>query len=272
MTDRSQYFADCASPQPIDTINVDEYAAAGHKWISIKATEGVGYTYFDGNQLHKAAHAAGLKVFRYHWLRPDSNATAQAEYFAHVVESLLSADDRLMTDFEWPYDGVYDGTPAFRAGQLAQFTGRVHQLLPTHAQCVYTSAAYCQGPMFDAAAKFPIIQAAYTTTRPATPANWDVNAWQFSSSYSVPGFHAGGLDYNRILDRSWFATGTGKDHNVSENVTREEAINLIIQAMRTLNDGEKHGPFGPGNKVWAGDIEGLSKRLRVVEKKATARK
>src|SRR5690348_6934348 len=105
---RALRLVDCASPQENPHPNIKEYALAGHKHIARKVSEGIGYHWSYGDTICHQAHDAKLRVGNYHWLRPDSDAVAQANYFMTLCGALLRKGDWVMVDYEWPWDHVSD--------------------------------------------------------------------------------------------------------------------------------------------------------------------
>lgn len=105
------YFADVSSAQP--HVNMDEYAAAGHLAIAIKASEGVSYI----NPYHRGqALAAGGKhvaVIHYHFGRPDQgNAPdAEAAHFLDAAKQLAGPYDYLVLDLEEATRQGWKGDP-----------------------------------------------------------------------------------------------------------------------------------------------------------------
>src|SRR3954471_12973675 len=99
---RANDIVDCSSAQEDPHPDIGKYARAGHKQLIHKVSEGVGYHWNYGDTINAQGHDHGLVMGHYHWLRPDSDATAQAHYFMTLVERLLKPGDWLMVDYEWP--------------------------------------------------------------------------------------------------------------------------------------------------------------------------
>jgi GH25 family lysozyme M1 (1,4-beta-N-acetylmuramidase) len=192
-------FADVSSNNPLP--NIAAYKKAGHTHICRKVSEGVGYHWFDGDTFADRCHAAGLHVGHYHWLRPDSSATAQAAYFVTAVKSHLKAGDWLMTDFERTAN-VNDPGDTARAAQLHAFNTYVAQHLPGYPLYVYTGNWYLDGkPHCQAEVrKWPVVMSDYSGAAVLpNPYRLHYVAWQFTDRGVVPGFGSAAVDYNRWL-------------------------------------------------------------------------
>jgi GH25 family lysozyme M1 (1,4-beta-N-acetylmuramidase) len=191
-------FADISSNNPLPFLG--DYKAAGHKHICRKVSEGTGYHWLAGDTVADQAHAHGLAVGHYHWLRPEQSATAQAAYFVTLVRPHLKPGDWLMADFERTAN-VADPADVIRAAQLEQFTTEVHKQLPTFPLYVYTGNWYLDGkPHCQAAVrKWPVVMSNYSgdATLP-NPYRLNYVAWQFTDRAHVAGFSQP-VDYNRWL-------------------------------------------------------------------------
>lgn len=191
-------FVDCSSNNPIPDLAA--YKQAGHTHICRKVSEGVGYHWFEGDAVASRAHQLGLRVGHYHWLRPDSSATAQAAFFVAIVKDQVKPGDWLMADFEQT-SGVGDPSDVERAAQLHAFNTYVRQHLPAYPLFVYTGNWYLAGkPHCQAEARnWPIVMSDYSniTTLP-NPYRLRYVAWQFTQTATVAGF-SGHVDYNRWI-------------------------------------------------------------------------
>jgi GH25 family lysozyme M1 (1,4-beta-N-acetylmuramidase) len=195
-------FADISSNNPLPDLAA--YADAGHKHLCRKVTEGTGYRWFDGDTVVAQAHARGLRVGHYHWLRPDFDALTQAQFFVASVQGSFKPGDWLMTDFERTYDNgqtVSDVSDAFRANQLRTFNAYVKSRFPLAPLLVYTGNWYLDGMPLSAGEvrKWPVVMSNYDPiTILPNPHQLNYVAWQFSETATVPGFSAP-VDYNRWL-------------------------------------------------------------------------
>lgn len=193
------YFADCSSNNPMP--NIAAYAFAGHTDLCRKVSEGVGYHWVEGDQVADQAHAAGLRVGSYHWLRPDSSATAQAAFFVSLVKPHAKPGDWLMTDFERTADAA-DPADVVRAAQLHEFNEYVTKHLPGVPLYVYTGNWYlddkphCQAEC----RRWPVVMSDYSgAAKLPNPYRLRYVAWQFTDHARVPGF-AAPVDYNRWIE------------------------------------------------------------------------
>lgn len=240
----AKQFADISDNNPLPDLKA--YAAAGHRHLCRKVSEGVGYHWPEGDDVADRAHQLGLTVGHYHWLRPDSSATAQAAYFVQLLKGHLAAGDWLMTDFERT-SGVPDGPDVERAAQLHQFNNYVRDKLPSYPLYTYTGNWYLadMGEHCQAEARlWPIVMSDYSGAA-ALPNPYRLRyvAWQFTDRAQVAGFTAP-VDYNR-----WLAEPHVKyppDHpKWSDTVTKEEQLDLIrgeiTAALHAVEFGGDHG-------------------------------
>jgi len=251
-------FVDCSSNN--GTPNLADYARAGHKHISLKASEGANYYWPAHASLTDQAHKLGLRVGHYHWLRPEQSATAQAAYFVHLVKPLLAAGDWLMTDFE-ATQGFADPADVTRAAQLHEFNTHVAEALPGFPLYVYTGNWYLAGKLHCQAEcrRWPVVMSDYSgVTELPNPYRLTYAAWQFTDKAHVPGF-AGPVDYNR-----WLA----EPEPPEVDMTPEQTEQMITEAMLALTTGEDHGRFTrKKHPHWVlGKSRGLFARLTKVEK------
>ena len=98
----AKYFADIYGGD--GTFDAQVYKTSGHDLIVLKATEGK--TFQDPKYLErvKAARAAGLIVFSYHFARPSKNTPEEeAKNFTSLVKVAgMTTQDRLVLDWEDP--------------------------------------------------------------------------------------------------------------------------------------------------------------------------
>lgn len=227
MTNAAERFADISSNNPIPDLKA--YAAVGHRHICRKVSEGTGYHWIEGDQVADRAHAAGLTVGHYHWLRPDQSATAQAAFFIGLVKSHLMPQDWLMTDFERTADAADPGDYE-RALQLRTFNNLVKQALPGHPLYVYTGNWYLDGkPHMQAECRrWPVVMSDYSgKAELPNPYELKYVAWQFTDHANVAGFSAP-VDYNR-----WLIT-TGSEFTMDADAKAAfAALNNKLDAIAT---------------------------------------
>lgn len=244
MTSRAT-FVDCSSNNPLPDLLA--YKNAGHRHICRKVSEGADYHWFDGDGVADKAHVLGLRVGHYHWLRPDSSATAQAAFFVTNVVPHLKPGDWLMTDFE-ATSGVSDGSDVERAAALHQFNSYVREKLPDVPLFVYTGNWYLDGkPHCQAECRhWPVVMSDYSgATSLPNPYGLRYVAWQFTDRANVTGF-AAPVDYNRWLDEPQVKYPA--DHpKWSDTVTKDEVLALIrgeiTDAERAVQKGGDHGYY-----------------------------
>jgi len=220
-------YVDCSSNN--GTPNVAAYAAAGHTKLSVKVSEGAGYHWYGGEDVIDQAHRHGLVVEHYHWLRPDSDVKAQADFFLRYVEKRWRHGDNAMTDCEVTY-GAQDPSPDRRADQLAAFQERIKARLAEPV--VYLPNWYCDNkPALIAEGKrWAVVASDYSGGDTVNNRHgFRLVAWQFTSSAHVAGF-AGRVDYNRTLTDTGSTSGAGVDtgshHQISTSTSPQEAASM----------------------------------------------
>lgn len=197
-------WVDCSSNNALP--NLGAYAAAGHKWLARKVSEGTGYHWQEGDGVADQAHAHGLHVVHYHWLRPEFSAVAQANYFVSLLAGHTQPGDKVMNDFE--RSPVPDPNDAVRAAQLRDFNNRVQLLRPDLPVIVYTGNWYLDGrPAMQAECRrWDVVMSDYSGVTPLrNPYGLRYVAHQFTDHATVAGFPTP-VDYNR-----WLATQQQED-------------------------------------------------------------
>ena len=185
------------------TINWPLVAAAGKKFVYMKASEDTVYVDPTYGTNRVQARAAGLYVGAYHFAAPTTtlgDAVAEADHF--LATAMLASGDLLpVLDLE-------------RSGGLSQaaltawvqaYVGRIYTRTGVHA-VIYVSPNFWRTYMGDttwfAANGYDILWIAHwtTATAPIVPgANWGGKGWtfwQYTSDGAVPGI-AGRVDLNR---------------------------------------------------------------------------
>ncbi len=170
-----------------------EVAAAGPRYVFIKATEGVTVTdkRFALNWIE--ARVAGLLRGAYHYFRPASSPVDQADHFFRVVGALDRSDLPPVLDLEERTG--WTGTPAARLLLVEQFLARVEALF-RRRPVVYTSRSFmneCLGGS-TALRDRALWVVDYGKSPPRMPPGWaDWALWQHSEQGSVAGV-AGSVD------------------------------------------------------------------------------
>lgn len=194
-------------------INWKKVAAAGYRFVAIKATEGNYYHNPYARSDLSAAVAAGLPATVYHFAVPNvSGGAAQADYA--VAHSRYVPDGRvlpLMLDVEWdPYvssdhtDKCYGLSRAKMVAWISAFVTRTEQLTG-QPPIIYTAPVWwraCTGGS-GAFRHLPLWDAAWAVSSPPLPRGWDDwTFWQYRSSGTVPGIKtAGATDISYFNDR-----------------------------------------------------------------------
>ncbi len=185
------------------TINWTKVAAAGKRFVYMKASEDIDYvdpTYAFNRQ---GAKAAGLKVGAYHFAKPSTevgDAIAEADHF---VDTATPIKGELLPVLDLERTGGL-GTKALKAWVKA-YVARVYERLGVRA-VIYVSPSFWQKYMGDtvwfAENGYDMLWVAHWTTAyaPIVPAlNWSNRSWtfwQYTSSGTVPGI-SGRVDLNR---------------------------------------------------------------------------
>jgi GH25 family lysozyme M1 (1,4-beta-N-acetylmuramidase) len=203
--DLSTYWTDLSSNNAWPDLAA--YKRAGHKSVMLKATEGTGYAWWGGNDLADQAHDIGLAVGRYAWVRPDSSAADQADFFLNVIDGHTAPGDWLMNDFELTAAAA-DPPDEQRAQQAVDFNESVSQAKPDLPLVIYTGNWYLYGKPHcqQACRQFPVVMSDYSGSAqpgqqspPPNPYRLTYAAHQFTSSGAVPGV-PGRVDYNYWLE------------------------------------------------------------------------
>ena len=192
------------------TIDVAAYAAGRvgvlrrrPRWISLKVSQGTGYTWPSSPQYSDDAHRAGLHVVHYHWLEPDSDAGQQAELFTAHTRANVRPGDLAMLDLEPTYRNgqrVPDVSGKHRAAQIAQWAAGVVTMMPGVPIICYLGNFYAAelGPVFVQSVKrFPVILADYDRGTLPNPYGFRVIGRQFTDKQRFPGVQRVDNDANR---------------------------------------------------------------------------
>ncbi len=170
-----------------------DVAAAGQRYVFIKASEGVTVvdTRFALNWA--GARAAGLLRGAYHYFRPKSSPIGQADHFFSVVGALDRSDLPPVLDLEERTGWI--GTPASRLQLVQQFLDRVEFLFKRRA-VVYTSRSFMNEFLGGSRALggHALWVVDYGQTPPRMPPGWTGwTLWQYAEQGRVAGV-AGAVD------------------------------------------------------------------------------
>lgn len=169
---------------------------AGYRFVFLKASEGSSFTDATFVPRTEAAHAAGLRVGAYHFLRPKTGAgaaVAEARHFASRIRAAgLGKGDLIpVVDVE-----VTELTPAATETYVQRFVDELRRLVGVKP-LIYTFPFFI-GWRSTHGCRLWI--ANFLVSAPTIPRPWKSYAvWQFSSTASVPGV-AGHCDVNTTPD------------------------------------------------------------------------
>ncbi len=170
-----------------------DVAAAGPRYVFVKATEGVTVTDKRFALNWTEARVAGLLRGAYHYFRPKSSPVDQADHFFRVVGVLDPSDLPPVIDLEERTG--WAGTPAARLLLVEQFLARVEALF-RRRPIVYTSRSFmneCLGGSTALGGR-ALWVVDYGKSPPRMPSGWvDWALWQHSELGSVAGV-AGPVD------------------------------------------------------------------------------
>lgn len=181
-------------------IHWDHVKAAGKQFAICKATEGLGYE--DPSFPHNWGSAAyrGLIRGSYHYLRPEWDGAAQADYHHAYVRNngRFKVGDFCMLDLE-----EVDNRSTLEVVNCAErFVERILQT--THCGVfVYTGAWFWDGllgsPESSTLGRCPLVLSSYGAP-PGVLSNWPngPSMWQYSETGHVPGI-IGNVDLDRFL-------------------------------------------------------------------------
>jgi lysozyme len=184
-------------------------ADAGHRFVYIKATEGVNFTDHGFKVRQQNARQANLHTGFYHFLRPQAgrNGAMEADHFYETVRGIKRGPGRgakllrLAADIE-----VTATTPPITREYARDFLTRLKHLAG-HEPMLYTFPGF-MSEWGSELTSYPLWLANFTTGRPALPhgfTHWTI--WQHADHGHCPGV-GGEVDLNRcprlapiLLDR-----------------------------------------------------------------------
>ena len=186
------------------SVDLAAYKAAGHDRISMKATEGIGFTDPTFAARWRQAERLGLARVAYHYDRAKFSGADQFDFCLSVVRAAggLGERDRIMLDTE------DTETPSRARASSQAFAARA--VARGHLEGLVYTGRWFADPNGITAGIFPpgwrrLILSHYDTAVPDSkiplPDGWTRDqcvARQFTDRATVAGV-AGGCDYNRIL-------------------------------------------------------------------------
>jgi GH25 family lysozyme M1 (1,4-beta-N-acetylmuramidase) len=197
------------------TVNWGSVAAAGAKFVYMKATEGT--TFVDGqfNANYTGSTNAGLYRGAYHFALPDvSSGAIQANFFIDHGGGWTPDGITLppVIDIEYnPYGSTcYGLSPAAMSAWLADFANTVHART-NRWPVIYSTTDWwstCTGNDPGFAGNSPLWIARYSTSAGVLPAGWPFYTfWQYNDVGAFPGDQD---VFNGAIDQlGRFATGDG---------------------------------------------------------------
>jgi GH25 family lysozyme M1 (1,4-beta-N-acetylmuramidase) len=135
----ANHFADLSAYQ--ERFDAIQYRKSGAPLVALKATEGATFTDPVHHERALHAHEAGLRVWHYHFARPDFNpdGTGEMANFWRQVEPVWRTGDHVVLDLEiWPKAG---------RGAMPDYTGTLDEHLISisgHGPIAYTDLAMIQ--------------------------------------------------------------------------------------------------------------------------------
>jgi lysozyme len=192
------------------TIDFAKVAAAGKKFVIVKATESTGYIDPSFAGYWADIKKAGMIRGAYHFFRANVDATAQANYFVNTVGQLGADDLPPMLDLETT-DGESAATIASRALTWLQVVEKATGKKPI----LYTYVSFWQSTLGQPSGfqGYPLNIANYGVTCPQQVGSWPAwTMWQYSSTGSVSGI-SGDVDEDYfngdLASLQKFAGGSG---------------------------------------------------------------
>lgn len=205
MSTYSRWFADISSNNA--EFDAQEYRAAGHVLVAIKATEGVNYVNPDHRDwcIHAGLHHIGIG--HYHFARPDlsDGPEAEASHFLRTVRGLAGGRDYLVLDLEratpqgWSHDPQWSRT----FDEYVQRFSHYHTVLYANRSTLTQSDEWLAGD------KRRVWDADWSADASYTPPGYGLWARQQTGDGIGPGPHAlpgvGECDTNVMSARTFGA-------------------------------------------------------------------
>lgn len=199
-------------------------AAAGVKYVFIKATEGATYTDPNLQTYVAGAVGAGIPIGFYHYARPENNgAKTEAANFAKIT-STYKPQFPLVLDVEG------DAAKLGRANLTQWCLTFLQELKRLTGQdgMIYTGASFANSYLGPELGSYPLWIAHYNVTTPMANATWGTwSVFQYSSSGTVAGI-SGNVDMNAMVEAFY------KKYTVEEEVLVLSAAdaNTIINFLK----------------------------------------
>lgn len=166
-----------------------------YPWASVKAhypalaggiykvTEGLTFTDGFAQHNHDGIKAAGLAHGAYHFLRPENDGAAQAQFFVAQHRKVGLTDD----DMLWVDNEVSDGkTPGQVAACARAFMTELDRICPRNPKGVYTMISFATGGENTGLGKWPLWLAFPSSKAPVPPPPWAKwTFWQWGTRNGV---------------------------------------------------------------------------------------
>jgi GH25 family lysozyme M1 (1,4-beta-N-acetylmuramidase) len=210
-----------------------------YRLMTVKLTDGTAYPadkLAKHVQMFEAMRDQGARwIGTYHWLRANTTAWAQADYFTStLVDRLGGLRPGELVQLDW------ERTPGFPDPSVAQveaWCDRVEENLGRQCVIVYSSdwvpgflAWRGRNP------GRPLWYANYNLSSSpqggqAECARYSADVWQWTSKASVPGI-SGGVDMNAVLVPAVLDRLTGRTHTGGGDVTADECRAIVAEEVR----------------------------------------
>jgi GH25 family lysozyme M1 (1,4-beta-N-acetylmuramidase) len=265
---------------------IDWAKVPAYRLGTTKLTDGVSYP-ADKLAVHvgyvEAMRAHGFRwLGAYHWLRGNTSAKAQADYFVQVLTNRLGGlQHGELVQLDWETTpNIADPTVA----QVEEWCDRVEQVIGRACVIVYSSDWV---PGFhawrDRNPTFPYWHANYNLG--STPnggqaecVKYDAAVWQWTSKASVPGI-VGGVDMNAVLEPAVLDRLTGRAQTSpgdtppppppGDDVTADECRAIVADEIRkALAEATGNGLTSWPDTVRA-DLEATRQTFNAVTELAT---
>lgn len=229
--------------------NYQTLAQNGVKAVTIKASEGTGYTNPYLSQQVQYAQQAGLSVNFYHFVHFTSTdqATQEAQNFINAVQSVTSSKDVVMVaDFESSELGGI--SEANNDANLAAFDSALNQAGYNKTD-LYTMASWL-GVKIDTNAS----NQGWIADYPATPTGSkypSANAWQWASDYRFPTIDQN-LDVSQLNNSFYLNSGSASastNTNTNPNSSSSSSSSASSASSSSTPTTPKPSSKNPGEIV-----------------------
>ncbi|MFL1672436.1 GH25 family lysozyme [Paenibacillus dendritiformis] len=241
-------------------IDWSKVVSDGVKFVYIKASEGVGYTDPKLKTNASGSNSVGLKTGYYHYARPETGNSAQAE-----AKSFVEAVKSLPATLPYPYVLDIEGA-ASRLGKAALTKWSVEWLeevkrLTGREVMVYTGASFARTYCGPELGRYPLWVAHYggvnTPMSNTTWSKWAV--FQFTETGQVAGIN-GKVDIN-VMEADFMSEKRKTDY---EGHWAESAIKVVMDAG--IMNGRSKDKFAPNETITRAEVAVIVNRLMKMSK------